>query len=91
MATASHPKETTFNFRVDPGLKAAFTEAAEADHKPAAEVLRRFMRSFVRRSKAAKRFRIGSSPPVTRDRGARRRPKVGRACGHEGTGRRTGR
>jgi hypothetical protein len=48
MASANQPtKETTFNFRLDPDLKAAFTEAAEADHKPAAEVLRRFMRSYV--------------------------------------------
>ncbi len=48
MAAASQDtKETTFNFRLDPALKAAFTEAAEADRKPAAEVLRRFMRSYV--------------------------------------------
>ena len=40
-------RETTFNFRLDPALKAAFTEAAEADRKPAAELLRHFMRSYV--------------------------------------------
>ncbi len=48
MAGTNQPtKEATFNFRLDPDLKAAFTEAAEADHKAAAEVLRRFMRSYV--------------------------------------------
>jgi hypothetical protein len=41
------PKETTFNFRLDPELKLEFTAAADADHQPAAEVLRRFMRSYV--------------------------------------------
>jgi hypothetical protein len=46
-ATSQDTKETTFNFRLDPALKAAFTEAAEADREPAAEVLRRFMRSYV--------------------------------------------
>ena len=46
-ATSRDTKETTFNFRLDPALKAAFTEAAEADRKPAAEVLRRFMRAYV--------------------------------------------
>ena len=40
-------RETTFNFRLDPALKTAFTEAAEADRKPAAELLRRFMRDYV--------------------------------------------
>ena len=44
-------KEATFNFRLDPTLKAAFTKAAEADHRPAAEVLRRFMRSYVEQKK----------------------------------------
>jgi predicted transcriptional regulator len=48
VATASQDtRETTFSFRLDPALKAAFTEAAEADRMPAAEVLRRFMRAYV--------------------------------------------
>lgn len=40
-------RDATFNFRLDPALKEAFTEAAEADRQPAAELLRRFMRSYV--------------------------------------------
>ena len=48
MADTNQPsKETTFNFRLDSALKAAFAAAAEADHRPAAEVLRYLMRSYV--------------------------------------------
>ena len=45
--TSQHPKESSFNFRIDPALKAAFTEAAEAEDKPAAQVVREFMRAYV--------------------------------------------
>jgi hypothetical protein len=44
-----HPKAATFNFRVDPALKAAFTQATEAEDRPAAQVLRDFMRVYVAR------------------------------------------
>jgi len=46
--TSQHPKGGTFNFRIDPALKAAFTAATEADDKPAAQVLRDFMRTYVK-------------------------------------------
>ena len=49
--TSQHPKDDTFNFRVDPTLKAAFQAATEADDKPAAQVLRDFMRLYVARKK----------------------------------------
>jgi hypothetical protein len=42
-------KEETFNFRIDPALKAAFSAATKADDKPAAQVLRDFMRAYMRR------------------------------------------
>lgn len=45
--TTSHPKAENFNFRIDPALKAAFTAATRADERPAAEVLRDFMRTYV--------------------------------------------
>jgi hypothetical protein len=41
-------KETSFNLRIDPALKAAFTAAADADDKPAAQILRDFMRAYVK-------------------------------------------
>lgn len=46
---SSKPKLDTFNFRVDPELKAAFAAATEAADRPAAQVLREFMRSYVSR------------------------------------------
>jgi hypothetical protein len=46
--TSQYPKETSFNLRIDPALKAAFTAATEAEDKPAAQVLREFMRFYVR-------------------------------------------
>jgi hypothetical protein len=44
-----HSKEESFNFRVDPQLKADFQTATEAADKPAAQVLRDFMRTYVAR------------------------------------------
>ena len=46
--TSQHRKETSFNLRIDPALKAAFTAATEAEDKPAAQVVRDFMRSYVK-------------------------------------------
>jgi hypothetical protein len=47
--TSGHPKEETFNFRVPADLKAAFKAATEAADRPAAQVLRDFMRAYVDR------------------------------------------
>ena len=44
---SQHPKCDTFNFRIDPALKAAFTQATESEDRPAAQVLRDFMRAYV--------------------------------------------
>ena len=41
------PKVESFNFRVDPELKAAFTAATAKEDKPAGQVLRDFMRGYV--------------------------------------------
>ncbi|MDB5396788.1 MAG: hypothetical protein JWM91_4294 [Rhodospirillales bacterium] len=46
--TSQHPKETSFNLRIDPALKTAFTAAAQAEDKPAAQLVRDFMRAYVR-------------------------------------------
>ncbi len=48
---SQHPKEESFNFRLDPKLKADFQTATEADDKPAAQVLRDFMRAYVERQR----------------------------------------
>lgn len=41
-------KAESFNFRIDPALKSAFLSAAEADDKPAAQLLRDFMQAYVK-------------------------------------------
>jgi hypothetical protein len=45
---SQHLKDTSFNLRIDPLLKTAFTEAAEAEDKPAAQIVRDFMRAYVK-------------------------------------------
>lgn len=47
--TSQHLKESSFNLRIDSALKAAFSAATEAEDKPAAQVLRDFMRAYVKR------------------------------------------
>lgn len=49
--TSARPKVESFNFRVDPELKAAFTAAVAAEDRPAGQVLRDFMRAYVERRK----------------------------------------
>ncbi len=46
--TSQRPKETSFNLRIDPALKSAFTAAAEEEDKPAAQVVRDLMRDYVK-------------------------------------------
>ncbi len=41
-------KETTFTFRVDVDLKAAFTQTAKAQDRSASLLLRDYMRDYVR-------------------------------------------
>ena len=47
--TSTRPKAESFNFRVDPELKAAFTAATAKEDKPVGQVLREFMRGYVQR------------------------------------------
>jgi predicted transcriptional regulator len=44
--------EATFTFRVEEALKAAFSEAAKAQDQTGAQLLRGFMRDYVKRQKA---------------------------------------
>ena len=45
--------EATFTFRVDEGLKSEFTTAAKSHDRNAAQVLRGFMRDYVRQQQEA--------------------------------------
>ena len=40
-------KEVQMTFRIEPELRAEFTNAALQEHRPAAQVLREFMRAYV--------------------------------------------
>jgi Protein of unknown function (DUF3018) len=44
-------RESTFNLRLDAGLKAEFQAAVEGENRPAAEVLRSLMASYVEESR----------------------------------------
>lgn len=48
---SSQARDDTFNFRVDPALKADFQAATRAQHRPAAQVIRDFMRDYVQRQR----------------------------------------
>jgi len=45
--TASRPRETTMNLRIDAALKREFVAEVEAEDRAAAEVLRALMRRYV--------------------------------------------
>jgi predicted transcriptional regulator len=49
--------ETTFTFRVDEALKAAFTDAARAHDRPGSQLLREFMRDYVEKAEHDAWFR----------------------------------
>jgi hypothetical protein len=51
MARQANAQVETLNLRLEPELKTAFTEAADAEHRSAADVLREFMRDYVERVK----------------------------------------
>jgi hypothetical protein len=44
-------KEVQMTFRVEPELRADFSDAALQEHRPAAQVLREFMRAYVIQSR----------------------------------------
>lgn len=48
--------EATFTFRVDEALKAEFTNAAKARDRTGAQLLRDFMRDFVRQQQEAAEY-----------------------------------
>ena len=48
MGTLPHMKDVGFRIRIDRQLREAFLHACKAEDKPAAQVLREFMREYVR-------------------------------------------
>lgn len=45
-------KEVQMTFRIEPDLRASFTEAAGSEQRPAAQVLRELMRAYVSQARA---------------------------------------
>ena len=41
-------KEVQMTIRIEPALRAEFTQAALRDHRPASQVLRELMRSYIK-------------------------------------------
>jgi len=48
-------KEVQMTIRIEPELRADFTEAALRDHRPAAQVLRELMRGYIKQVNAKDR------------------------------------
>ncbi|MEI6801557.1 MAG: antitoxin of toxin-antitoxin stability system [Burkholderiales bacterium] len=49
-------KEAVFTMKLEPGLRAEFMAAAEANHRPASQIVRELMRDFVQRQQQAKEY-----------------------------------
>lgn len=45
-------KAAVFTMKLEPDLRAEFMAAAEASHRPASQVVREFMRAFVKQQQA---------------------------------------
>ncbi len=66
-------KEVNLTIRIEPDLRAAFTQAAEAEHRPASQVLRELMRGYISHVKA----RASSSrPSISAEERAKREKAV---------------
>jgi predicted transcriptional regulator len=48
------PKETMFTLKLEPELRKQFMAEAEATHRPASQIVREFMRDFVKQQRAAR-------------------------------------
>ena len=57
-------KDVSMTIRIEPELRADFTEAAARDHRPAAQVLRELMRGYVRQVGVQKQIPVNDSLPA---------------------------
>ncbi|HEX5328516.1 MAG TPA: antitoxin of toxin-antitoxin stability system [Acetobacteraceae bacterium] len=48
------PKEAIFTLKLEPELRDQFLAEAEATHRPASQLVREFMRDFVKQQRAAR-------------------------------------
>lgn len=61
-------KEVTMTIRLESDLRDGFAEAAEFDHRPAAQVLRDFMRDYIEKVQVRKLAAIASISSAERKR-----------------------
>lgn len=50
------PKEAVFTMKLEPDLREAFMNEAQASHRPASQILRELMREFVQRQRQAREY-----------------------------------
>ncbi|WP_029005830.1 hypothetical protein [Azorhizobium doebereinerae] len=50
------PKAAVFTMKLEPELRDAFMAEAEADHRPASQVVREMMRDYVRQRREARAY-----------------------------------
>ncbi len=48
------PKEAVFTMKLEPELRAAFMAEAEAEHRPASQVMRDLMRQYIERQRESR-------------------------------------
>ena len=57
-------KQAVFTMKLEPELREAFMAAAEADHRPASQVLRELMREYIQRQREAREYQAYLSGKV---------------------------
>lgn len=50
------PKEAVFTMKLEPELRDAFMAAAQANHRPASQIVRELMREFVQRQQDSQSY-----------------------------------
>ena len=68
-------KDVAFKIRIDEELRRAFVEACQADDRPAAQVLREFMRTYVAERQMAMSAERAPNPANTPKENKHRRKK----------------
>lgn len=67
-------KDVQMTFRIEPELRAEFTDAALQEHRPAAQVLREFMRAYV--NEARERQNVPANDAISASERRRRENAV---------------
>ena len=60
------PKEAVFTLKLEPELREQFMAEAEAAHRPASQIVREFMREFIKQQRAAREHDVWFRAEVER-------------------------